>query len=249
MPTRLPPRIRGEKFTARDYNVLSQAANMVFNTSAHGSKVNISPSGLTISTPDRTRHFPEPAQMAEAINTGESDLKIFNAAQITPFSNVDSDPIYGSGQLLGSPEFHMHRVLEICRPTEHCFGRFCICAEDIPANRLGRVWIAGVCLTRIRRRITQYMEGETPDRADTVANQIYLRKTPLGAAQVLTGSLGRFSTGIYFAVIRFSKRPTSGIAIHRRGHMHDGGVAEVIQLDDSVTLHGYWQGIVKVKLK
>jgi len=245
----VPQRTRGERFTARDYNALAEAANMVFNTSAHGAKVNIAPSGLTISTPDRTQHFPEPAQIAEAVNTGETDLNIFDAAQITPFSNADGDPIYGSGQLLGTPEFYTHRVLEICRPTEHCFGRFCICAENIPANRLGRVWLAGVCLARIRRRVTQYMEGEIPDRADTVADQTYLRKTPLGAAQVLAGSIGRFSTGTYFAVIRFSKRPTSGVAVHRRGHMHDGGVAEVIQLDSSVTLRGYWQGIVKVKLK
>jgi len=236
---------------ARDYNALADAANMVFNTSASGAKVNIAPSGLTISTPDTTRHFPEPAQIAEAVNTGETDLHTFDAAQITPYGPWDWDnPDSEKGQLLSAPEFHTHRVLEICRPTEYCFGRFCICAENIPSNRVGRIYIGGACLCRICYG-RKYWGTTQTDRADTVAGETFLHRQPMGTAQILWGLCCSESSSItWLAVMRFGHRSTSGINIQPRGTIYGGGVAEVIQLDESVTLHcDYAQGISEIRLK
>lgn len=248
---RLKERSTGEVFTADDYNALAAAANMLFAAAGgRGTRVTIGPSGLTIAAPSGAKIIQEPAQVAWAVNIGSEDLGVFDVCQITKPHFVQ-DPVLNDGQPLDEPDYWTKRLFEVLVPEDNYFGRFGVCAEHIPAGRVGRIWISGACLCRISpvNRAMNYQYGWTYfDRADTRAGETYLEANPLGAAQILWLDRAAYESPLksYPGVIRFDSRRTSGAYVASRGDFSRAGVAEVIALDSSVRVFPSKPGLVTI---
>ena len=244
----------GDPVLATDFNDLARAMHSLFSVrGVNGVGVNVSSEGLLISDATRQILITEPAQVAQAKNVDDiNNLNAWDVAAITIPWQVQGG-IDDPGQpITDLDSVRMERVLEIYRPTDHCFGRFCICAEDIDVGDIGRVWIAGVCLTNIAldpETFSRSLGIQKPDRADTVKDAIYLKAGYIGAAQILWRYVNPIA-GVVFgqqpAIIKFDHRQTTAVGFHEIGNDQNQGLAEVIQLDASVVVTPVAPGIIEI---
>ena len=243
---------RGDSLLAVDWNDLSNRASaMMKGASGQGVKVSVGPGGISIMGTELLE-FHEPAIVANAYNAGISDLEPFDICQITLPVQLQSQTPDNTGSPLDKVFQKTQRVVEITKPLDWCFGRFGVCAQSIPQEKVGRIWITGAVFCLVSRLFDVYGESyqyRKPDRADTVRGETYLQASELGAAQILWifEPLNPVWT-TRPAIIRFDSRNTSGIGIYEYGNMDNGGVAEVLEFNEKVTVTKKADGVVLLEI-
>jgi len=260
-PRRLP---RNTALTTRDFNAVAAAARRAFKmTGGHGMAVTNDESGITIATSTQRVVLQEPAQVVLAKNIGTVGLNVLDVVQIAePIQLQDGAPQWYEGTPLDKPYVLDRRVLEAYKPTDTAFGRFGVCAQAIaPAvtvgdnqhpGRIGKVWVAGVCLCRLDRSGEWHNNPrfKTADRADTRAGQTYLQLSTLGAAQVLWVWNPMYpgnAEAPRLAAIRFDSRNTDGVGSEYMTNRINAGTMEVINFSGSATVTKLREAIVKVE--
>jgi len=257
-PRRLP---RNTALTTRDFNAVAAAARRAFKlTGGRGMAVTNDESGITIATSTHRIILQEPAQVALAKNIGTVGLNVLDVVQIAePIQLQDGAPAWNTGTPIDKPYVLDRRVLEVYKPTDTSFGRFAVCAQSMAAavgggtphpGRIGKVWVAGVCLCRLDRSGEWHNNPrfKTRDRADTRAGQTYLQLSSLGAAQVLWVWNPMYpgnAEAPRLAAIRFASRNTDGVGTEYLTNRINAGTAEVFHFSGA-TVTRLREAIVRV---
>ena len=152
-----------------------------------GVGVQSSGQGLVVKGLPSSPRFCEPALSCLACNVDSVDLEMYGAAELVAPLNVDT--------------LEWERVITIRRPTSEYkwlpWGTpWGICAEPIPVGRVGKIYVAGLCLAVL---------GAALDPggwlAHVVVGEQYLRLDNRGDAQVIWQAGGDYPQK---ALIRFS---------------------------------------------
>lgn len=243
---------KGDPLYAEEWNNLTDYATaLARGTSGRGVNLTVDPNGVTIRG-EKVWTLREPATLAFGLNVGTVDLEPFDACAITEPVQVQADPPPHEGQPLREGIAHGTRVLEVYRPTETSFGRFGICAERIPTDTIGRLWVAGICPAMIARYYEMYAASQylrKPDRADTMMDAGYLQICEVGAAQVLWVNYPVSAIeSPALSVIRFDSRNTNGVGIMETGNENQDGVVEVLRFTNSVVISEIVSGVIRVDM-
>ena len=173
---------KGDPFYADDANELADGVARI--SGINGPGVTNDPSGISLRAPrGASRIVREPAVVVEAANVGAADLKAY--APCTLYYHV-----------FQGEEAQYKRVLQVKAPEEGDEGWFGICAEPILQNRVGRVYVVGCCLARVKN-------PDFEDFAEIVAGEDYLQGAASGSAQIIWQDSEDQGDGVYLALIRF----------------------------------------------
>lgn len=158
----------GSRLTADDINRTNNTLSKFERMSVNGGKIAINPVGVSIGIPQPRRTVIEPAHVVRAVNDGDVAL--------LPYA-----PCGISGHVQTGDDAQYQRVMRVRPPTEDDTGFFAITAEPIPAGEIGRVYVVGVCLCRIKNT------GEPGELrfADVEVDGDYLLAASTGGAQIL----------------------------------------------------------------
>ena len=240
---------------APDFNALTQAARAALNAYGHrGTSIRVTDSGISVAGHQASFNT-EPGIFAYAKNCTGGNANVFMVMQLTDPLQLQSAPPTNYGEPLQPMErVYAQRVLEFQTVRDHCSGRFCVTAEHIPPGQMGRVWIGGACLAWIKTALSGWRASQyygKPDRADTIKDDYYLRLSTIGAAQVLwlyhdmtAQPPSVVTTGL--AIIRFDHRQTTPVGIYQVGNKENQGLAEVIELDASITVTKIAPGCIRI---
>ena len=172
----------GDRLSAADVNEL--ADGVAIARSISGPDIATGPTGTTVHrAPPASQIAREPAVIAQGANVGASDLKAY--APCTLYYHV----FWGA-------EAQYKRVLQIRAPAAGDEGWFGICAEPIAQGSVGRVYVVGCCLARVKN-------PDSCDYAEIVAGEDYLQGVPSGSAQLIWQDTVDQGDGVYLAVVRF----------------------------------------------
>lgn len=242
-------RNEGERMTLLDFNRLSEAANTILRgMGGSGVAVNVTSSGLTVSSALDQFNFVEPSFYVDAHNIGTSDLDFFDVVQITEPLWLQSGTDLNEGQPFDDPYHLSNRCIEIKKPVDTGFGRFAVCMSKIDADNYGPVCFGGICLVKISRAgftLSSYLD-RGPDRAHVRGGRTYLQLSEVGSAQVLWmfSVLDPVAFNIPdLSLIRFDHRNTDGVAVSQQGGVRSG-VAEVLIFE---SVFQYTKGVVTIQ--
>lgn len=99
-------------------------------------------------------------------------------------------------------EFQSRAAFRVVVPTESSWGKFAILTEPIPAGRIGRAWVSGVCPAQVFVTDGAHQYCEAAAGATTA-----LKSDCFGSARILWREAG---TGLRWALIRLGNRDDSG---------------------------------------
>ena len=99
-------------------------------------------------------------------------------------------------------EFQSRAAFRVGVPTSASVGKFAILTEPIPAGRIGRAWVSGVCPAQVFVTDGSHQYCDAAEGATTA-----LKSDCFGSARILWRELG---TGLRWALIRLGNRDDSG---------------------------------------
>lgn len=165
LPNNLTP---GHRLTADDVNRVTTTLSKFEKMRVNGGQIAINAVGVSIGIPQPRRTVVEPALVVRAVNDG--------AAALLPYA-----PCGISGHVQEGDDAQFNRVMRVRTPTEDDTGFFAITAEPIPAGEIGRIYVGGVCLCRLKN------SGDPGSLrfADIEVDSDYLLAATTGGAQIL----------------------------------------------------------------
>lgn len=233
---------RGDPITASWLQEVSDRATGLFKSySGSDIKIDVSAGGISIMG-KRVLSYNQPGVIAEWENIDSVDFEPFDVVQLTEPIQVQSAS--NADMKVGTPmnedTTETFSILQATIPRDYHFGRFGICLDAIGQGEVGRGWLSGVTFCKVARLHGVYAESryiKKPDRADTVRGQTYLQMSHVGAAQVLwiMEPLNP-EWDARPAIVSFDHRNTTGIGLYEWGNDFNGGIAEVLEFNDAVTI-------------
>jgi len=177
----------GSRLPADDLNRLLDSARKFEGLKGSGLKVSVNPGGASIGIPQSRRTVVEAALVIKALNEGE--------AALLPYA-----PCGISGHVQEGEDAEFNRFLRVRTPTEDDESFFAITAEPIPAGEVGRVYVVGVCLCRLKN------SGDPGEFrfAEIEAESDYLVAGAVGGAQILWEDTYE-DDDVHLALVRFPR--------------------------------------------
>lgn len=177
----------GARLPADDLNRLLDSARKFEGLKGSGLKVSVNAAGASVGIPQSRRTVVEAALVIKALNDGESAL--------LPYA-----PCGISGHVQEGEDAEFNRFLKVRTPTEDDESFFAITAEPIPAGEVGRVYVVGVCLCRLKN------SGDPGEFrfAEIEAESDYLVAGATGGAQILWEDTYE-DDDVHLALVRFPR--------------------------------------------
>jgi hypothetical protein len=174
----------GERLSADEANELARAGRNLAGMTGRGVKVASSSSGVSLGLTPRGQRLVEGAIAIRARNISGAAMKIYQ-------------PVTLAGHFYGDTELQSQRVLQadiFIAGDESWFG---VCADPIPVNGVGRVYVCGVCLCWVKN-------PSNLDRAEIEVGSAYLIGSSTGSAQIIWPlAPGDWGASARLALIRF----------------------------------------------
>jgi hypothetical protein len=172
----------GDRIYAEDYNRLNDSVESLSRISGSGGvKVGAGPGGISLRGASGRPPVKYPVTEAHAINTSGVTLLAHQPAGII-------------GEMYTGQKGQNDRVLKIRTPETEDEGFWAICAEAIKPGRVGKVYVAGVCLVRLKNPGGEWTYEVTNGNS-------FLEPKEDGSAQRLT--VEEQNAEVHLALIRF----------------------------------------------
>jgi len=177
----------GTRPTADDLNRVLDSSRRFEGLKGVGLKVDVAATGASVGIPQVRRTVVEAALPIKAVNDSESALPAYAPCGI-------------SGHVQEGEDAEFNRFLRVRTPTEDDESFFAITAEPIPAGEVGRVYVVGVCLCRLKN------SGDPGEFrfAEIEAESDYLVAGATGGAQILWEDTYE-DDDVHLALVRFPR--------------------------------------------
>ena len=196
----IPHKERRDPLYAREVNDLAAAIERNANvTGAGGIKVAKGPGGTTITQNNALNLSQEPAREVRVVNTGDEDLRVYDAAVITG-QYFSAGGIYT--QAAADANAKRERILTVAakKSDDNDLNSIVICKTPIAMGQVGYAYSDGVCLARVSQNDKPFARLDVGSKVLTLTDQG-------GPFEVLWEETVSPPTGVHLAVVRFYRRP------------------------------------------